>query len=117
MKLTILNEQDQYRLNKDLVKTTLRTMMVHEAHVPDTLTRIRVLEGVAVVGQSTQVFRKKAGKTVLDIYVKFLPKDSNTLESLMSLLSDIKTLPGVEVIKVVTVDGKEVMRKGKPIVV
>tara|TARA_Y100001963_G_C6715874_1_gene416592 strand:+ start:858 stop:1214 length:357 start_codon:yes stop_codon:yes gene_type:complete len=115
--ISLNEQQDKYRLKKELVKTTLRMAMVYDSHVPDTLTLIRVLEGVAVVGQASQVFRKKKGRTVIDIYMKFLPTDGPVVESLMTLLKEIKSLPGVEVIKVLTVDDREFSHKGKPVVV
>jgi hypothetical protein len=115
--ISLNEQQDKYRLKRDLVKSTMRMAMVYDSHVPDTLTLIRVLEGVAVVGQASQVFRKKKGRTVIDIYMKFMPSDGPIVESLMKLLKDIKKLPGVELIKVLTVDDKDFTHKGNPVVV
>ena len=117
MKNLILEQQDAYRLDKDLVKATLRLAMDENAHVPDTLTRIRVLSGVAVVGQGERVVRKKRGRTFLDIYIKYLPESSEIIKDLVELAKKIKKLPGIQVIKVLTVGGREVLVKGKPIVV
>ena len=115
--ISLNEQQDKYRLKRDLVKSTMRMAMVYDSHVPDTLTLIRVLEGVAVVGQASQVFRKKKGRTVIDIYMKFMPSDGPIAESLMKLLKDIKKLPGVELIKVLTVNDKDFSHKGNPVVV
>ena len=117
MKNLILEQQDVYRLHKELIKATLRLAMDEKAHVPDTLTRIRVLEGVAVVGQGEKVVRKKKGRTFLDIYVKYLPESSEIIKDLVILTKKIKKLPGIQVIKILTVGGRSVLVKGKPIVI
>jgi hypothetical protein len=117
MKNLILEQQDMYRLNKELVKATLRLAMDENAHVPDTLTRIRILEGVAVVGQGEKVVRKKKGRTFLDVYVKYLPGSSEIIKDLVMLAKKIKKLPGIQVIKILTVGGRDVLVKGKPIVI
>ena len=117
MKNLMLESQDVYRLDKELVKAGLRLAMDENAHVPDTLTRIRVLQGVAVVGQGEKVVRKKRGRTFLDIYVKYLPESSEVVKDLVSLAEQIKKLPGIQLIKVLTIGGREVLVKGKPILV
>tara|TARA_A100001391_G_scaffold74067_1_gene47906 strand:+ start:245 stop:631 length:387 start_codon:yes stop_codon:yes gene_type:complete len=105
------------RLDQDLLKITCRLIMTHDAHVPDTLTRIRVLPTVAVVGQSEPVERQGVSDTTLEIYVKFLPASSNTMKNLKSLGKLIKSLPGVKIVRVVSVAGSPVTYKGKPIVI
>tara|TARA_B100000700_G_scaffold331403_1_gene463827 strand:- start:1429 stop:1782 length:354 start_codon:yes stop_codon:yes gene_type:complete len=117
MKKLLSEQQDPYRLNRGLVKSTLRFAMDENAHVPDTLTRIRVLEGVAVVGQGERVERKKRGRTFLDVYIKFLPESSEVVKDLVEISKKIKKLPGIQLIKILTIDGREVMVKGKPILV
>jgi hypothetical protein len=117
MKQKTIGDQDKYKLQRELVKSSLRLVMVYDAHVPDTLTRIRVLEKIAVVGQITQVFRRKKGKTMLDIYVKFLPSSGDTIVNLMSIINDIKKMPGIEIVKVLTVNGQVIKKKGKSIIV
>jgi hypothetical protein len=105
------------RLDQDLLKVTCRLIMAHDSHVPDTLTRIRVLPSVAVVGQSEPVERQGSADTTLEIYVKFLPSSSNTMKNLKSLGKLIKSLPGVKIVRVVSVGGSPVTFKGKPIVI
>jgi hypothetical protein len=113
----LLQEQDDTRLSQELVKVSLRLIMDKDAHVPDTMTRIRVLPTVAVVGQKEPVDRTSGGSTVLDIYVKFLPASSETYRNLKSLSELIKTLPGIKIVRVLTLGGRVVQYKGKPIVV
>ena len=50
-------ENDPTRLKKDQIKVSIRLVMTKDAHVPDTLTKIRALSGVTVVGQKEPVFR------------------------------------------------------------
>tara|TARA_B100000700_G_scaffold247491_2_gene276965 strand:- start:3362 stop:3745 length:384 start_codon:yes stop_codon:yes gene_type:complete len=115
--IDLLLEAD-FRLKVNLAKTTLRLIMHPDGHVPDTLTRIRVLEGVSVVGQGDKVLRStRGGNSILIVYVKFLPKDGQTnYDNIYSLCKNIKKLPGVEIVKVITVNSKRVLHNGKPIV-
>ena len=114
----ILKEDAEFRLKRDVVKTTLRLICTQDTHVPDLLTRVRVLPSVAVVGQRERVVRPEKGRATLIIYVKYLPTVSETLyESLVSLARKVKSLPGIEVVTVQSVDGRPVMHKGEKIVV
>ena len=69
----ILKEDAEFRLKREVVKTTLRLICTQDTHVPDLLTRIRVLPSVAVVGQRERVVRPEKGRATLIIYVKYLP--------------------------------------------
>ena len=114
----LLKEDTEFRLKRDVVKASLRLTCTQDTHVPDLLTRIRVLPSVAVVGQRERVVRPEKGRATLIIYVKYLPTTTETLyESVVSLSKKIKSLPGVEVISVVSIDGKAVLYKGEKIVV
>jgi len=114
----ILEQSDSnLRLDQDLIKVTCRLIMDIDAHVPDTLTRIRVLPTVSVVGQVEPVDRGAKGNTILEIYIKFLPPSSNTLKNLKTLGKMIKGLPGVKIVRMLTVGGRGVMYKGRPIVI
>tara|TARA_Y100000310_G_scaffold168795_1_gene168859 strand:+ start:385 stop:768 length:384 start_codon:yes stop_codon:yes gene_type:complete len=115
--INILLEQSDTRLKRDLMNVEMRLTMEMDAHVPDTLTRIRVLPSVAVVGQEAPVFRPPEGNVKLDIYVKFLPSSTNTYTSLMAIGKLIKGLPGVKIVHVMGVGGRKVLFKNKPIVI
>jgi len=91
--------------------------MVSDAHVPDTLTRIRVLPTVAVVGQKEPVQRAGDKNTILEVYVKFLPRAGSDLKNLKSIGKLIKGLPGVKIVTVLTLNNKKVLYNGKPIVI
>jgi|TARA_R110002020_G_scaffold37124_24_gene112125 hypothetical protein len=110
-------ENDPTRLKKDQIKVSIRLVMTKDAHVPDTLTKIRALSGVTVVGQKEPVNRNEKGSTVLEIYVKFLPTASDTYGNLRSVSKLIKAIPGVKIVRVLTVGGRPVLYKNKPIVI
>ena len=110
-------ENDPTRLKKDQIKVSIRLVMTKDAHVPDTLTKIRALSGVTVVGQKEPVNRNEKGSTVLEIYVKFLPTASDTYGNLTSVSKLIKAIPGVKIVRVLTVGGRPVLYKNKPIVI
>jgi hypothetical protein len=110
-------QKNEMRLDRGLLKSAVRLTMSYKTHVPDTMTRIRILKGVAVVGQADQVVRKKKGKAILDVYIKFLPDAGPVFDSLMTILKEVKKLPGVEVIKVLDLEGRKVSYKGSPIII
>ena len=113
----MINEDTEYRLKRDVEKVSLRLIMDPESHVPDTLTRIRVLSSVAVVGQLEKVQRSGAKNTILDCYVKFLPTSADDYKNLTSLGKLIKALPGVKIVRVLTFNDKRIMHDNRPIVI
>jgi hypothetical protein len=115
--IRMILEQDDSRLKRDQLKCTLKLIMTPDAHVPDTLTRIRALQSVTVVGQDDPVDRTSEGSTVLKIYVKYLPTSGDIYKNLKSLSKLIKSLPDVKIVRVLTSEGRPVLFKGKPIVV
>jgi len=115
-KKTIL-EDSTYRLKTDIMSVSLKLLLAPDAHVPDLLTRIRILEGVAVVGQKDKVVRALTGKDTLFIYVKFLPSPGTKIQAIKKIAKDIKLLPGVEIVKVITLDDRRVTYMGNPIII
>lgn len=115
--MQLKEQKDTIRLDRGLLKAAVRLTMSYKSHVPDTMTRIRILQGVAVVGQVDQVTRKKRGKAVLDVYIKFLPEAGPVFDSLIKILKEVKKLPGIEVIKVLDLEGRKVRYKGNPIII
>ena len=112
----ILLEYEETRLDKSLVNINCILKISKDTHVPDTLTRVRVLPTVSVVGQKSPVERTESSATV-EIYVKFLPNSSETYKNILSISKLMKALPGVEIVKVLSLGGKKVSYKGKPIIV
>ena len=115
--IKVLCEDPASKLNRDLMNVAFKLTMKKGAHVPDTLTRIRVLPTVSVVGQRDKVERSEVGSTVLKIYVKFLPSEGDVYENVTRLGELIKTLPDIKIVTVMTIDGSPVLYKGNPIVI
>tara|TARA_Y100000310_G_C20319035_1_gene639839 strand:- start:300 stop:575 length:276 start_codon:yes stop_codon:yes gene_type:complete len=91
--------------------------MERDAHVPDTLTRIRALPMVTVVGQKEPVNRTAKGNTILETYIKFLPTTGNNYRNLLSIAKLVKGLPGIKIVRVISLEGRPILYKGQPIVV
>tara|TARA_B100000035_G_C21022792_1_gene564774 strand:+ start:370 stop:702 length:333 start_codon:yes stop_codon:yes gene_type:complete len=108
---------DKFRLSRDLMNITIAVICNPEIHVPDLLTKIRILPTVAVVGQSDKVMRTESGDTVVDIYVKFLPVSKKEYKNIIAMCELIKSLPGVNKIKVLELNKKKVTFNGNQIVV
>ena len=111
------NIHEDKTLTSKLVKIDVSIKMQEDAHVPDTMLLIRCLPMVAVVGQSDRVERSHATGTVLDLYIKFLPKHGTLYKNLVDLCKLIKKLPNVRHTKVERVGGRVVTYKGSPIVI
>ena len=105
-----------YKLEKKIVSTDLEIKLENETHVPDLMTRIRILPSVAVVAQNEKVSRFYEGSALLDVSVKFLPKTTEIYASIKKICVMIKRLPGVKSITVNTYDKKLITMKGKKIV-
>ena len=114
----IIESDPKYRLDRDVMNVIYRLSMDKDAHVPDTLTRIRALPTVTVVGQDSRVFRpsQSGGKSYIDIYVKFLPLALGKEDNIRQLAKKIKSLPGVQFVKARSVDGIDFLISGKPLV-
>jgi hypothetical protein len=118
--ISLLIEADpKYRLEKEVLNVIYRLSMEEEAHVPDTMTRIRALHGVTVVGQKSKVLRPRVarGKSYIDMYIKFLPIGGSLEKNLRLLGEKVKSLPGVISLKVISVNGRDFTLDGKPLVI
>jgi hypothetical protein len=116
IKNLLLQEYEETRLDKSLTNINCILRLDSDTHVPDTLTRIRVLPTVSVVGQRSPVDRNQSGASV-EVYVKFLPNSSETYKNIMSIGKLIKSLPGVNLVKVVSLGGRPITFKGKPVII
>jgi len=105
-----------YKLEKKVSSCTLTLKLETETHVPDLMTRIRILPSVAVVGQKEKVDRFMDGDARLTISVKFLPKSSQVYVSLKELCTMIKRLPGVLSITVDAYDKRKVTMRGQKLI-
>ena len=108
---------DKYRLSRKLANISLAVYCDPEIHIPDFLTKIRILPTISVVGQTDKVMRTETGDTVVDIFVKFMPISDKTYDNIVSVCELIKSLPGVSRIRVDKLDGKDVTYKGSKILI
>jgi len=115
--VNLLVEESASRLTREQVKITCRLIMEVDAHVPDTLTRIRALPMVTVVGQKEPVNRTAKGNTILEVYIKFLPTSGNNYRNLLSIAKLVKSLPSIKIVRVISLEGRPILYQGKPIVV
>jgi len=105
-----------YRLEKKLTPCVLTLKLERETHVPDLMTRIRILPGVAVVAQKDKVARFFDGDAQLQISVKFLATSDDMLKNIKEVAGQIKKLPGVKSVAVDTFEKKKITFKGRKIV-
>lgn len=105
-----------YRLEKKLSKTILTLKLERDTHVPDLMTRIRILESVAVVAQKDKVARFFDGDAQLQISCKYLSNHDDVFKSLKQICALIKKLPGVKSVAVETFDKNKITFKGKKVV-
>ena len=110
-------KKQDYRLTRSLMNVTVAVVCEKDIHIPDLLTKVRVLPSIAVVGQVDKVMRTEIGDTIVDIFVKFLPVSSKRYENIISVCELIKSLPGVMKVKVIELDGKIVKFHGAQIVI
>ena len=113
-KNTDLFVESLHKLKNKIVKTVVVLRLERDTHVPDLMTRIRILPSVAVVGQKEKVDRFIDGDARLAISIKFLPKSTQVYISLKELCTMIKRLPGVMSITVESYEKRKItLRKEK----
>ena len=105
-----------YKLERKLDKAVLSLKLERETHVPDLMTRIRVLPTVAVVGQKAKVRRFFDGDAQLFVSVKYMPKTDDIMKSLESLSKMIKTLPGIKSVAVLMHNKNKITKDGKKLI-
>ncbi len=105
-----------YKLERKITSTTLTLKLENETHVPDLMTRIRILPSVAVVAQTDRVARFMDGDAMLTISIKYLPRTSEIYSSVKKLSTMIKNLPGVKSITVDKYNKKIIKIRGQKII-
>lgn len=105
-----------YKLEKKVASVIMTLRLETETHVPDLMTRIRILPSVAVVAQSDKVARFEGGDAMLKISIKFLPQTSDIYQSVKKLSMMIKRLPGVKSITIDAYQKKRVSLRGEKII-
>lgn len=112
----ILREAD-YRLKKSLMNVKVRIQMDPDVHIPDLLTRIRILASVAIVNQTMKTMRTQDGREFIEVIVKFMPNTDGAYTNLLTMAKMIRAMPGIKSVRVVDLSGKPVTFEGNPIVV
>ena len=105
-----------YKLQRKISTVVLSIKLENETHVPDLMTRVRILPGVAVVGQKEKVSRYMDGDAMLVVSIKYLPRTDEIYGSIKHLSKMIKKLPGVKSISVDTFNKKRITLKGQKII-
>lgn len=105
-----------HKLKTKIAVAVITVKLEDETHVPDLMTRIRILPSVAVVGQKDKVDKYVDGDTRLKISIKYLPKSSEIYKSLKELCTMIKRLPGVISISVDSYEKRKVTIKGEKLI-
>ena len=105
-----------YKLDRKLINCIMTLKLERETHVPDLMTRIRILPGVAVVAQKNKVARFFDGDAQLEISVKFMGDTDDIMENIKSCATSIKELPGVKVVAIDMYDKKSITYQGKKLV-
>lgn len=105
-----------YKLERKLDKAVLSLKLERETHVPDLMTRIRILPTVAVVGQQAKVRRFFDGDAQLFISVKYMPNSDDIMKSVESLSKMVKTLPGIKSVAVLMHNKNKITKDGKKLI-
>ena len=121
MKIKELKELERiiestYKLEKKLTPCVVTLKLERETHVPDLMTRIRILPSIAVVGQKEKVARFVDGDARLQIGIKFLPKSEAIYRNIKALAKMIKRLPGVKTIAFDSYNKRKISVKGQKII-
>lgn len=108
--------ESTYKLKRKLATAVLSIKLEKQTHIPDLATKIRILPGVAVVGQQEKVARFMGGDAIVSLSVKFLPETDEIYKSLKDLSVLIKNLPGVKSIAVEEFNKQQISMNGKKII-
>ena len=112
----LLKEAD-FRLKRTLMNIKVRLTIDPDAHIPDTMTRIRILASVSIVSQTMRSQKLSDGREYVELSIKFMPNSDGAYKNLMTIAKLIKTMPGVKSVRVLELSGKPVTFQGQPIVV
>lgn len=108
--------ESMYKLDRKLSAAVVTLKLENQTHVPDLATKIRILPGVAVVGQKNKVARFMDGDALLMLSIKYLPKTDEIYGSLKELADMVKKLPGVKTMSVESFNKRKITLKGQKII-
>ena len=116
MKETDLFVESLHKLKNKIANVVVNLRLERDTHVPDLMTRIRILPSVAVVGQKDKVDRYFDGDDRLMISIKYLPKSNQIYASIKELCVMVKRLPGVKSITVEMYDKRKITIRGNKLI-
>jgi len=105
-----------YKLKRKLATAVVTLKIENEVHVPDLMTRIRILPGVAVVGQKDKVARFADGDGLLPLSIKYLPQSDEIYQSLKNISNLIKKIKGVKTVAIQTFNKRNITMKGNKLI-
>ena len=111
-----MSNATNYKLKRKIVTAIVTLKIENEVHVPDLMTRIRILPGVAVVGQKDKVARFADGDGLLPLSIKYLPQSDEIYDSLKRMSNLVKKLPGVKSVAVQSFNKRNITMKGKKLI-
>lgn len=96
--------------SSDLINITVRvfTSLKKIATIPDIMTDIRILPGVAICRQASPVKKSKKGRDVVDLDVKYYASHTELAEYLPAVGKAIKKIKGIDIVRMIKVDGQDV---------
>jgi len=105
----VLSEERQTQeTEKELHDAEIRIFVSRNINISEILTGIRILQGIAVVTQVEPSIKTKGGDSMIHLMVRWVPNPGSQIEWVNSLGNLIKTVRGVKVVRIVSVDGGEV---------
>lgn len=111
-----MSNATNYKLKRKIVTAVVTLKIENEVHVPDLMTRIRILPGVAVVGQKDKVARFADGDGLLPLSIKYLPQSDEIYTSLKDISNLIKKLPGIKTVAVQSFNKRKITMKGQKLI-
>ena len=105
-----------YKLKRKLTTAIVNLKIENETHVPDLMTRIRILPGIAVVGQKDKVARFSDGDGSLMLSIKYLPESDEIYKSLKDMSNLVKKLPGVKTVAIISFNKRKILMNGKKLI-
>tara|TARA_R110002126_G_scaffold47318_12_gene132525 strand:- start:6373 stop:6750 length:378 start_codon:yes stop_codon:yes gene_type:complete len=105
--------------NSDLITIDVglrvRTPKKGNIQVPDIMTNLRVAPGIAIVRQTEPLTRLGESRDILKLEIKYMPVSGDLLTTIETVGKLIKKIPGVEIVKILKVGGRDVRKpNGEP---
>ena len=111
-----MSNATNYKLKRKTVTAVVTLKIDNDVHVPDLMTRIRSLPGVAVVGQKDKVARFADGDGLLPLSIKYFPQSDEIYDSLKRMSNLVKKLPGVKTVAVQSFNKRNITMQGKKLI-